>query len=44
MKYQRQGKNSHDDAEDALTGVCEDVNDIIRLDYDVSGYFTSFDV
>lgn len=25
MKYQRQGKNAHDDAEDALTGVCEDL-------------------
>ena len=24
-EYQRQGKNAHDDAEDALTGVCEDI-------------------
>lgn len=29
---------------DALTGVCEDVNDIIRLDYDVGGYFTNFSI
>ena len=44
MRYQRTGKNTHDDAEDALTGVCEDVNDIIRLDYDVGGYFTNFSI
>lgn len=25
MKYQRQGKNAHDDAEDALTGIYEDL-------------------
>ena len=44
MKYQRTGKNAHEDAEDALTGVCEDVNDIIRLDYDLGGYFTNFSI
>lgn len=44
MKYQRTGKNAHDDAEDALTGVCEDVNDIIRLDYDVGEYFTNISI
>ena len=25
MKYQRQGKNAHDDAPDALTGIYEDL-------------------
>lgn len=25
MRYQRQGKNAHDDHADALTGVCEDI-------------------
>ena len=44
MRYQRIGKNVHDDAEDALTGVCEDVLDIIRLDYDVGEYFTSISI
>lgn len=35
MKYQRQGKNAHDDAEDALTGVCEDITEGFA---DWSGY------
>ena len=35
MKYQRTGKNAHDDAEDALTGVCEDVTEGFA---DWSGY------
>ena len=34
-KYQRQGKNTHDDAEDALTGVCEDITEGFA---DWSGY------
>ena len=35
MKYQRQGKNAHDDAEDALVGVCEDITEGFA---DWSGY------
>lgn len=34
-KYQRQGRNTHDDAEDALTGVCEDITEGFA---DWSGY------
>lgn len=34
-KYQRTGKNAHDDAEDALTGVCEDITEGFS---DWSGY------
>lgn len=34
-KYQRTGKNTHDDAEDALTGVCEDITEGFS---DWSGY------
>lgn len=30
MSYQREGKNAHDDAADALTGVVEAINDKIR--------------
>ncbi|MGQ7467912.1 phage terminase large subunit [Streptococcus suis] len=30
MSYQREGKNAHDDASDALTGVVEAINDKIR--------------
>lgn len=35
MKYQRTGKNAHDDAEDALTGICEDITEGFA---DWSGY------
>lgn len=35
MKYQRQGKNAHDDAEDALCGICEDITEGFA---DWSGY------
>jgi predicted phage terminase large subunit-like protein len=34
-KYQRTGKNAHDDAEDALTGVCDDITEGFS---DWSGY------
>lgn len=44
MSYQRAGKNAHDDAEDALTGICEDINDIIAIDHDADEYFTDFKV
>lgn len=29
-KYQKEGKNTHDDAPDALTGVCEDIVEVAR--------------
>lgn len=29
-KYQKEGKNAHDDAPDALTGVCEDIVEVAR--------------
>lgn len=35
LSYQRTGRNAHDDAEDALTGVCEDITEGIT---DWSGY------
>ena len=31
MKYQKEGKNMHDDAEDALTGIAEDLSIGIKL-------------
>jgi hypothetical protein len=31
MKYQRKGKNTHDDAPDALTGLIEVVNGDVKL-------------
>ena len=35
MTYQRTGKNAHDDAEDCLTGICEDITEGFS---DWSGY------
>ena len=31
MTYQREGKNAHDDAADALTGIVESVNNKLKM-------------
>ena len=31
MKYQREGKNAHDDAEDTLTGIAEKVTERAKM-------------
>lgn len=36
--YQRQGKNAHDDAQDATTGIAENINKGIGTKYDKSVY------